>query len=115
MTKRQLQAAVEATRAGRRRAVLSDDLKAAVGAYCVERRAGGARWSELASELSVGETQLRHWSGERGRRRSKLQPVQVIAASSTPAGASLCLELPGAARVTGLSVADVALLLRALQ
>jgi len=104
-----------AARAGRRRAKLPIELKAAVGAYCTERRAAGARWAELSAELSVGETQLQKWSGEGGRRRSKLQPVQIRQAASVAAGATLCLELPGAARVTGLSVADVAALLRALQ
>lgn len=115
MTKRQLQAAVAEARAGRRRAKLSDDLKAAVGAYCTEQRSAGVRWAELARELSVGETQLRHWSGAWGRRGSKLRPVEIIAAPSTTPISSLCLELPGAARLTGLSVADVAALLRALQ
>lgn len=111
MTKRQLQAAVEAARAGRRRARLPAELKASVAAYCVERRAAGASWSELSAELSVGETQLQKWTG--GTRGSKLQRVRVVGAP--PTSSALCLELPGSARVTGLSVADVAALLRALQ
>src|SRR5688500_6119277 len=103
MTKRQLQAAVLAARAGRRRAKLPVELKAAVGAYCVERRAAGARWAELSAELSVGETQLQKWSGAGGRRRSKLQPVQIVPAAGAATSTTLCLELPGAAPVTGLS------------
>jgi hypothetical protein len=114
MTKRELQAAVQAARSGRRRAWLDADLKVALGAYSAERRAAGVRWADLAEELGVGETQLRRWSGERSRRGSKLQRVRVVAAPSA-ASTGLCLELPGAARVTGLSVADVAALLRALQ
>jgi hypothetical protein len=114
MTKRELQVAVQAARAGRRRAWLDADLKVALGAYSAERRAAGARWAELAAELGVGETQLRRWSGTQSRRGSKLQPVHVVATPSA-VSAGLCLELPGAARVTGLSVADVAALLRALQ
>ena len=112
MTKRQLQAAVEAARAGRRRARLPAELKASVAAYCVERRAAGAPWSELSAELSVGETQLQKWTGSK-RGGSKLQRVHVVSAPAM--SSSLCLELPGSARVTGLSVADVAELLRALQ
>lgn len=115
MTKRQLQAAVLAARAGRRRARLSIDLKAAVGAYCAERRASGARWADLAAELSLGENQLRVWSGESSTSGSKLRRVRVVAAPSKSASAGLCLELPGSARVTGLSVADVAALLRELR
>ena len=111
MTKRQLQAAVEAARAGRRRARLPAELKTAVAAYCVERRAAGAPWSELSADLSVGATQLQKWTG--GARGSKLQRVRVVDAPAETSG--LCLELPGSARVTGLSVADVAALLRALQ
>lgn len=115
MTRRELQAAVQAARSGRRRAWLDADLKIALGAYSAERRAAGVRWADLAAELGVGETQLRKWSGVPSRRRSKLRPVEIITAPSTPSISSLCLELPGAARVTGLSVADVAALLRALQ
>ena len=111
MTKRQLQSAVEAARAGRRRARLPAELKAAVAAYCVDRRAVGRPWSELSSELSVAETQLQKWTG--AARGSKLQRVSVV---DPPAATSaLCLELPGSARITGLSVADVAALLRELR
>jgi hypothetical protein len=111
MTKRQLRAAA---RAGRRRARLSPQLKAAVGAYCVEQRAAGLRWAELASQLRLGENQLRIWSGGSSR-DSKLLRVHVVDAPRASASAVLCLELPGAARVTGLSVADIAALLRELR
>jgi len=111
MTKRQLRAAVRKSRAGRQRAKLSADLKAAVGAYCAEQRAAGARWAALAMELGLGENQLRVWSGAGQSRGSKLHRVEVIASPS----AGFCLELPGSARVTGLSVADVAALLRELR
>lgn len=88
------------------------ELKRAVGAYCAERRAAGARWSELSAELTVGETQLQKWTGGPWR-ESKLQRVRVVGAPT--AGAGLCLELPGSARVVGLSIADVAALLRELR
>src|ERR1700761_6537508 len=110
MTKEKLQAAVQAARAGRRRAKLSTDLKTAVGEYCVQRRAAGALWNELATELSVGANQLRSWCrGKRGG-PSKLRRVHVVTGPSHSSGTGLCLELPGSARVTGLSVADVAAL-----
>jgi hypothetical protein len=112
MTKRQLRVAIQAAREGRRRARLSVELKAAVGAYCTERRAAGARWSELSAELGVGETQLQQWTGGT-RAGSKLQRVHVVDAPRASVG--LCLELPGSARVTGLSVADVAAILRELR
>jgi hypothetical protein len=84
MTKRQLQAAVEAARAGRRRAQLPAELKTAVAAYCVERRAAGSPWSELSAELSVGATQLQKWTG--GARGSKLQRVRVVDAPAVTLG-----------------------------
>lgn len=115
MTKEKLQAAVQAARAGRRRAKLSTDLKTAVGEYCVQRRAAGAPWKELATELCVGANQLRTWSRGKHSRRSKLRRVHVLAAPRPSSSAGLCLELPGSARVTGLSVADVAALLRELR
>ena len=106
---------MQAARAGRRRAKLSAELKTAVGAYCLQQRAAGARWKELATELSVGANQLRIWSRANQSSRSKLRRVRVLAAPSSATNAVLCLELPGSARVTGLSVADVAALLRALR
>jgi hypothetical protein len=115
MTKEKLQAAVAAARAGRRRAKLSVELKTAVGAYCLQRRAAGAPWREIATELSVGANQLRIWSRAKQIRRSKLRRVRVVAAPIRPTSAGLCLELPGSARVAGLSVADVAALLRELR
>jgi len=115
MTKEKLQAAVEAARVGRRRAKLSAELKTAVGEYCMQRRAAGAQWKELATELSAGANQLRVWSRAKQRSRSKLRRVRVVATPSSPAIAGWCLELPGCARVTGLSVADVAALLRELR
>jgi transposase-like protein len=115
MTKEKLQAAMEAARAGRRRAKLSAELKTAVAAYCLQRRAAGAPWKELATELSVGANQLRVWSRASQSNRSKLRRVRVVGAPGSAANAGLCLELPGSARVTGLSVADVAALLRELR
>jgi hypothetical protein len=114
MTKEKLHAAMQAARAGRRRAKLSAELKTAVSAYCLQRRAAGARWKELATELGVNANQLRIWSRANQNSGSKLRRVRVLAAPSTT-NAGLCLELPGAARVTGLSVADVAALLRELR
>lgn len=115
MTKEKLQAAVQAARAGRRRAKVSAELKTAVGEYCVQRRAAGAQWKELAAELSVGANQLRVWSRAKQRSESKLRRVSVVAAPHSTTHTALCLELPGSARVTGLSVADVAALLRELR
>jgi hypothetical protein len=114
MTKEKLQAAMQAARVGRRRAKLTAELKTAVGAYCLQRRAAGAPWKELATELSVNANQLRIWSRAKQSTRPKLRRVRVLGAPSTTS-AGLCLELPGAARVTGLSVADVAALLRELR
>jgi hypothetical protein len=114
MTKERLQAALLAARAGRRRAKPSTELKTAVSAYCMQQRAAGVRWKELATELSVGRNQLMRWSRADQSRQSKLRRVRVLAAPSTTS-AGLCLELPGSARVTGLSVADVAALLRELR
>jgi hypothetical protein len=115
MTKEKLQAAMEAARAGRRRAKVSVELKTAIGAYCLQRRAAGARWKEIATEFGVGANQLRVWSRANQSRRSKLRRVRVLDAPSSATNTALCLELPGSARVTGLSVADVAALLRALR
>jgi len=115
MTKEKLQAAMEAARAGRRRAKMSVELKTAVGAYCLQRRAAGARWKEIATELGVGANQLRVWSRANHRSRPKLRRVRVLVAPSSVTNVGLCLELPGSARVTGLTVADVAALLRELR
>jgi acyl-CoA thioesterase len=57
MTKEKLHAAMQAARAGRRRAKLSAELKTAVSAYCLRQRAAGARWKELATELGVNANQ----------------------------------------------------------
>ena len=113
MTKEKLQAAMEVARAGRRRAKVSVELKTAVGTYCLQRRAAGARWKQIATELGVGANQLRVWSRANQSRRSKLR--RVLAAPSSATNVGLCLELPGSARVTGLSVADLAALLRELR
>jgi hypothetical protein len=117
-TKRQLQLAVQAARAGQRRGRFSAELKRAVGAYCAERRAAGAGWSELVADLALGENQLRDWSGGGRRGVPKLRRVRVIAGpgpSAPASGMGLCLELPGGARVVGLSAADVAVVLRGLR
>ena len=110
MTRTELQAAIQRARKGRKRARLPAELKAAVLAHYAERRAVGARWAEIAAELSVAETQLQRWSAERG---SKLQRIEVV--NSPVASSELCLELPGAVRVTGLSIVDIAALLRELR
>lgn len=115
MTKQKLQAALQTARAGRRRAKLSAELKRAVVAYCVQRRASGAQWKELAAELSVGANQLNSWSRESQSTGSKLHRVRVLEVPSSSSSTGLCLELPGSARVTGLSVADIAALLRELR
>lgn len=112
MTKRQLVEALEKAREGRRRARLTAELKSAVGAYCAERRTVGARWAQLSAELKVCESQLQQWAGG-SPQGSKLRRVHVVATPAQTTG--LCLELPGSARVTGLSIADVAALLRELR
>ena len=72
------------------------ELKASVAAYCVERRAAGAPWSELSAELSVGETQLQKWTGS--KRGSKLQRVRVVSSPGTAVRLSdfrICLGTRG--------------------
>jgi len=118
MTKRQLQAALAEARSGRKRARVSSDLKRELGAYCAQRRAAGATWSMLVAELGVGENQLRQWSGgaSRGGKLTRVRVVESLAASAASQSVGgLCLELPGVARVTGLSITDVVELVKALR
>ena len=115
MTTQQLKAAVAAARAGRTRGRFSVKLKAAVVEHGRARRAAGATWREVADELGLGENQVNAWcSGGRGAPRARLQKVAVVA-DAAPAKASLTIALPGGATVTGLDVASLAALLRALR
>jgi len=117
MTKKQLRVAVASARAGRRRAKFSRELKGAVIEYCQPRRAEGSSWAELAGELGLHESQVQEWCAGRSRgARGKLKAVRLVDESSNArSGSMLSLQLPGGATIAGLSVADVAALLRALR
>jgi transposase-like protein len=118
MTKMQLRSAVVAARAGLRRAKFSSELKAAVVEYCEPLRSEGASWAKLASELGLHESQVQEWCQGREREsRGKLRAVRMVEeAFAAPSNSvPLSLQLPGGATVVGLSIADVAALLKALR
>ncbi len=118
MTKGQLRSAVVAARAGRRRGKFTSELKGAVIEYCQPLRSEGASWAKLPNELGLHESQVQDWcQGWERESRGKLRPVRMVeerltARSNPPA---LWLQLPGGATLAGLSIADVAALLKALR
>jgi len=77
------------------------------------RRAGGARWSELARELGVSAVTLKRWLSARSAHtdQATLRPVVV---SDEPAPQTLTLVAPSGLRIEGVTLADVIAILGGL-
>ena len=118
MTKRQLKAAITAAREGKGRGRYPAQVKAAIIEHCRDEHARGIPWTRVAGELGLNTSQLYQWNkGGRGGPRGRLRRVVVVAPPDelAPVAAVLRIELPGGGAVTGLSVHDVAQLLKELQ
>lgn len=108
MTKRQLKAAVGRARAGRARARFSSELKSALREYALERRGEGATWGQVGDEIGLSENHISRLC--RGGRLREVTVVPDVVPSS-----GLTLTLPGGAEVSGLDVASLSALLKALR
>jgi transposase-like protein len=84
------------------------DLRGRVLAYCAERRAVGARQSEIARELGVHAWLVSRWRRGQGKFRS----VEVSVVASAPV---LRLVTPRGWVLEGLDVVSAAELLRRVQ
>lgn len=118
MTKRQLKAAIAAAREGNARGRYPAQLKAAIVEYSRNEHARGTSWTRVAESLELNSGQLHQWNeGGRGGRRGRLRRVVVVEPPDevSSVAAVLQLELPGGGAVTGLSIRDVAQLLKELR
>ncbi len=98
------------------------DIKARVLAFAKVRRASGASLAALAGELGVSVMTLYGWlkasAGKRRRRAGKkpaLLPVQIVPDTGVQAGRPSPVVMgPRGLRVEGLSIEEIAVLLRGL-
>ena len=110
---RLLRQAIEAHDRGRGRRY-SPELRARVAAFAEKRRAEGATWKAIATELGATFETVRRW-GRRPPRSSRsalaLRPVEVVA---KPVASSLAIVALSGLRVEGVTLDDVIVLVRAL-
>ena len=85
----------------------SEAAKRAAVEHALRRERGGGSVGAAARETGVGYETLRRWL----RERPAVQPVRVIEERQ---GGAVVLVLPGGSRVEGLTVGDVAELVRRL-
>ena len=117
MKREQLKAAVTKARAGKQRGRFSADLKASVVEYGRDRSRSGASWRQIGCEVGLAEHQVSSWCrGGKGAPKGRLRQLAVVdEAAQAPGRSSLTLTLAGGAVVTGLDVATLAQLLKALR
>lgn len=79
-------------------------------------RSSGLSAAAFCREHALSYAQFVYWQRRLGRTQSALVPVQVAAATPRVSGVAVELGLPGGVRlcVTGVGMADVAALVRAL-
>ena len=93
------------------------DLRAAVVAYAAARREKGDGVHLIAKDLGFNANTLYGWLGEKGKGAAAgLRAVDVVATRgrSGGAGGTVTMVTPRGLRIEGLSVHEMAVLLRAL-
>jgi orotate phosphoribosyltransferase-like protein len=81
--------------------------------YARARRARGASWSQLASELGLRYETVRRWV-ERGNKSKGEPKMRAVAVVPEHAGATISIVTPSGVRVEGITLDDAMALLRAL-
>jgi hypothetical protein len=89
---------------------VAEGLKARVRAFAKERQARGDSLAKIAHELGLRTAMLRWWL-EREPRKPRMRPVQVVA---EPAVVKMAVVAPNGYRVEGLTLEQVATLMRSL-
>jgi hypothetical protein len=89
----------------------AEALKARVQAFAEERRHEGRSWSRIAEELGLRTETVRRWSLESESGEVRMRPVELAPDS---AGSGMVLVARSGHRVEGLTLEQVAELLRAL-
>ncbi len=85
----------------------TEELRERLTAYARDARGRGANWHQLGKELGVSSKTLHRWVGRSGG------PARFVAVRPTATkGTGLALVSPAGWRIEGLSVSDVATLLR---
>jgi transposase-like protein len=90
------------------------ELRQTVVTVCRDWLAAGGRQRELARKLSLSSSTLENWMRRHGgddRRRARIKRVEV---KEDRGGARPVVRLPSGARIEGLTVKQVAELVRAL-
>jgi transposase-like protein len=80
--------------------------------WAERRQREGHGWVSIASELGVSPTTLRKWQQERRGTSSSFCPVKIVEPASSTRG--IVVHAPGELRIEGLSVAELAELVRRL-
>ena len=99
----------------RRGARVPTGLRAAIAAYARRVRAHGASLDAVAATIGVSPESIRRWTqvAAGSSRPRGLVPV-VLCAEPAPADRAMTVTAPGGYRVEGLTLPEVATLLRAL-
>ena len=83
----------------------------------VQRQKRGETSWTVSAELGLPWQTLRRWEASasaEGKTRSPFRPVAVVASNAAKAGPGLVLRWPSGVSVTGLTVEELALLLKSL-
>ena len=99
----------------RRGARVAPAVRAAIATYARQALARGATLGTIAAALDVAPESIRRWTqrGAPPHRPSRLLPV-VLAPAPSAHASGVTVTAPGGYRVDGLTVPEVATLLRAL-
>ena len=80
--------------------------------WAEQQQRKGAGFVPIASELGISATTLRKWQQQRRATSSSFCPVQIVEPSSSSRG--LVVHAPGGLRIEGVSIPELAELVRRL-